>query len=269
MADEKCTTDDWSSRHVRLRFELMAASLLLAAFAFVENPINTSVILPVNLEQVDPAWLFTIVACFYGYTFVHFWTRTALERARIAGAFDHITELTTAIQSVTDNAKQSYDVKNADAIKKLSSEHIAVIANFVHHLNDTLTAIERHSGFLVEQLSSVKTLDQSSEEMHVSRMSDLVERQKFQYSQWTEKANEQMQFYDDLQAYFKTGLHRSIEDANAKVLADFAGVEAMKREFLSYRNHMGFERMLMSCYIPASISLFITAASIGRFLATA
>ncbi|MDW9400920.1 hypothetical protein GOC13_22755 [Sinorhizobium meliloti] len=260
--------EDWSSRHVRLRFEMMASALLLAAFAFVDQPLKTSSILPIDLEKVGPTTLFWIVTCFYAVTFVHFLVRTQTETAAIR---DDIGRVETLLQNI-DHAKRGV----IDRITRLNSDDLR---NSIDRCDDALAKLVLNGPFPSDEVSRmIKKLEammpvlsktRSAEE--VAWLAELQELAKiaksFEYLPEIADAIKQASrpLREDFVAFrhlLKDEIPNTAQQANDRIHIDFAALKALESRFNRGRNMISFERLILSCWFPAGLSFAIVSVAV-------
>lgn len=104
MAAERSKDADWSSRHVRLRFELMISAILIAAYALYDAVPGTTALLPIDLEKsgIETETIVGVLLVFYLVTLLHFYVRTRTELDAINSSSLSISEYIAEMKSARE-----------------------------------------------------------------------------------------------------------------------------------------------------------------------
>lgn len=272
--------EDWSGRHVRLRFELFVTALLISTFVFYDAKLRPSILLDLSADTIPSIHILVALYLFYGYTLVSFILRTQIERISVT---DEQAEVERTLKSILDTREAM-----RQTLVPLETRHL--VAQFhelkikIEQLSDSYegnSGAMNHCEMLRARLSKMRTatpdpnttrMDEAGMRLQEIKMveGDLrsAEDTVIQRRTSADRAAEEIlrdvsQKVSDLAALIEHGAPRAFAEANAKLGIDLGGFEKIRRNFALAVNAFSWDRMWVSCFVPAGVSTALVVSSLA------
>ncbi|MDW9891169.1 hypothetical protein GOC28_11965 [Sinorhizobium meliloti] len=265
----------WSSRHVRLRAEMMITSVLIFTFSFFSEPLKPSILLPINYDNVPQGYILAGLYGFFGYSFAHFIVKTIAERPLIISKIaEEVHDVLDRIRSTRERLDQDLALMVPPSTFSLS-EYVedlkAELKNYptqsIQH-DEIMQSLQRLQSqiksYTPDQIQMDGGVDNALRGVH-DRITDYLRDMKMM----TPVIANGIEKIERLDANTKNILQRlntefctAVQVSNKGLNRECRSLGDIYRRIKKENRALSFDAIWLSCYIPGTLALALVLLSI-------
>jgi hypothetical protein len=251
---------DWSGRHVRLRFEMLTLSLLIAGLVFLGRSSPKLTFLPIDLAKLSNGWLLLILSVFYAYIFFHLIIRTETEK-------HSVTKVVNIVGDKIENLTKS-NLDLVEVLQKFNPINFAYQLSKPIKMNNNIEDIQEqanvHLEKLIYQIGQFKW-GEDIKQQDINRLLEQVEKARGDLNNLLNTNQQTKKEIENYRVEVEKTMLPQIILLSGKLDTEIAKFINLSRIFSANISAIDIERVWLSSRIPVCSSYALVVFSLSYF----